>query len=1062
MRVHFILALMLNVISAAACAAGIGENEWNSFRKIYPNHVQTIALSRVDASGQCLLIISEPPPDTLPKRSYPQLLKAIFRDHLGDVEIKKKSIGFGGWVEDLVISLNGYSDQQLLNDDIGYLAQVMWGTTYKAPILDLSNLKPAEKWSAPLNVSIRHTELKGWLVDGTMELLPVEFTSANPVALAQLVQQNRTGTYFTTERGFVLLLIQRSRNFEEYRADFRKFALDSDLVVGAIRIGETHIALIGRERETSLQAMPPLRFETAHLLATTDKAELAQSYERNQLFAGRLENGEYAGSDWAPVYLSPELINSELGSTLNLTDQMLKSWSMAGTVQYHGFDYPVPGSFPFDGKPIMQQVRALESKIEETLFNWNTTGAYSLMTHRMNDGTAWQTLASLNSGSLPVIYKDESQPAYDGVFGPFEDAGYTYFRSLRDPLLARVTSYQVIFQSTRDHPLPTALPIHKALAANIEPVRAKIEELLEASLKLTAIGEDTLVKYCTIGVNAGQFRSLDQCKRAIAFGALSADVYQRGSPAFRKALTDFLLDRNLGQRVGNIDADLTRYALVDFGLGRTSGLPPELEDAAALLASRYFVQSAQMLDEVDEDDRRDVFAIYSADQTEDPDSYIQTARVVLSSNLLGEIVGGHNLSGKTAIIETDSAVARGSSKLLSRGDDDVIVLNPADADNAGAVARDVEKQAASGTKNEVIQAQLQKTLAQKFPMRNVVAALNLNSSPSAGRGLAILSDGQLQPIRQVGLYPDQAALALRADAVAFAKQLNLSVIVVKDGNGFVVICVFCGGSGQEMRALSQTSLRESVAMAMKQAPADMEHRIYFRDFSADQVEAFQQTMAFGNGPPLPPPPPGPTIAGAASEPPWRRGTGGTGNAGGAGKPGGPSRTDGPSNGSRLLIFKRNVQDAHQVTIRARDGDSFSVPEQAEVQAAYLHLDLAVNWRGATIKPVATTQSDASMSFELVVPREAAATPSANMTGRLDIEWAAAANPADRKTIETEAAHVTGFSGSFREGVEQLIDRLRALKFSDNKIKDVQFFFQTTTFDAVITEDLTSSAGRKRG
>jgi hypothetical protein len=1058
MRVHFFLALMLNMISAAACAAGLGENEWNSFRKIYPNHVQTIALSRVDASGRCLLIISEPPPDALPKRSYPQLLKAIFRDHLGDAEIKKKSIGFGGWVEDLVISLDGYSDQQLLNDDIGYLAQVMWGTTYKAPILDLSNLKPAEKWSAPLNVSIRHTELKGWLVDGTMKLLPVEFTSANPITLAQLVQQNRTGTYFTTDRGFVLLLIQRSRNFEEYRADFRKFALDSDLVVGAIRIGQTHLALIGRERETSLQAMPPLRFETAHLLATTDKAELAQSYERNQLFAGRLENGEYAGSDWAPVYLSPELINSELGSTLNLTDQMLKSWSMAGAVQYHGFDYPVPGSFPFDGKPIIQRVRVLEPKIVETLFNWNTTGAYSLIIHRMNDGSAWQTLASLNSGSLPVIYKDESQPAYDRVFGPFEDAGYTYFRSLRDPLLARVTSYQVIFQTTRDHPLPTALPIHKALTANIEPVRAKAEELLKESLDLADTDDDTLVKGCTIGVITGQFRSVDECRRAVALGVLTADVYQRGSPTFRKALTDFLLDRNLGQRVGHIDVDLTMHALMDFGLRRTSGLPPELEDAAALLASRYFVQSARMLDEVDEDDRRDVFASYSADQTEDPDSYIQTARVVLSSNRQGG-VGGHNLSGKTAIIETDSAIARGSSKLLSRGDENVIVLNPADADKAAAVARDVEKQAASGKKNDVIQAQLQKTLAQKFPPRNVVAALNLNSPPSAGRGLAILSDGQLQPIRQVGLYPVQAAVALRADAVAFAKQLNLSVIVVKDGNGFVVICVFCGGSGQEMRALSQTSLRESVAMAMKQAPEDMEHRIFFRDFSADQVEAFQQTMAFGNGPPLPPLPPGQTIAGAASEPPWRRGTGGTG---GAGKPAGPSRTNGPSNGSRLLIFKRNVGDAHQVKIRARDGDSLRVPEQAEFQAAYLHLDLAVNWRGASIKPVATARSDASTSFELVVPREAAATPSANMTGRLDIEWAAAVNPADRKTIETEAAHVTGFSGSFREGVEQLIDRLRALKFNGNKIRDVQFFFQTTTFDAVITEDLTSSAGRKRG
>ncbi|MCA1431160.1 MULTISPECIES: hypothetical protein [unclassified Bradyrhizobium] len=1060
MRVYFLLVLMLNIIFAGtACAAGIGENEWNSFRKIYPNHVQTIALSRADATGHCVLIISEPPSDTLPKRSYPELLKSVFRDHLSGVEIKKKSIGLGGWVEDLVVSLNGYSDPRLLNDDVGYLAQVMWGTTYKAPILDLSNLKPAEKWSAPLNVSIRHTELKGWLVDGTMKLFPVEFTAANPMTLSQLVQQKRTGTYFTTERGVVLLLIERNRNFEEYRADFRKFALDSDLVVGAIRIGQTHLALIGRERETSLQAMPPLRFETARLLATTDKAELAQSYERNQLFAGRLEKGEYAGSDWAPIYLSPELINSELGSTLNLTDQMLKSWSMAGAVQYHGFDYPVPRSFPFDGKPIMQQAQAREPKIEQTLFNWNTTGAYSLMNHPMNGGTAWQTLASLNSGSLPVIYKDESQPAYDAVFGPFEDAGYTYFRSLRDPLLARVTSYQVIFQSTRDHPLPTALPIHKAVAANVESVRAKIEKLLKATLNLAAMDENTLVSSCEIAAIAGEFRSADACKQAIARTVLTAAAYQRGSPAFRKALTDFLLDRNLGQRVGNVDPDLTDHALIDFGFGTTISLPPELEDAAALLASRYFVQSVRMIGAVKDDDRRDVFAIYSMDQAEDPDSYIQTARVVLSSNLQG-VVGGHNLSGRTAIVETDSAVAPGSSKLLSRGNRDVIVLNPADADKAGVVARNVEKQAASGTSNDAIQAQLQKTLAKRFPQRNVVAALNLNSAPAAGRGLAVLRDGQLQPLRQVGLYPNQAAVALRADVVAFAKQLNLSVIVVKDGNDFVVICVFCGSSGQEMRALSQSSLRESVAMAMKQAPEGTEYRIYFRDFAADQVEAFQRTMAFADGPPLPPPPPGPppTITGPAGEPPWRRGAGG--GSGNSGNPGGTGKS-GPAEG-RLLIFKRNVQDARQIRIRARDGDSFRIPEQAEVQAAYLHLNLAVNWRGGTIKAVAVpTKSDASMSFELVVPREAAVTPSANMTGRLDIELSAAASPADRKTV-ADAAQVTDLKGSFREGVQQLIDRLRNLKVSGNKIKDVKFFFQTSTFDAVITENWMSSAARKRG
>jgi hypothetical protein len=197
------------------------------------------------------------------------------------------------------------------------------------------------------------------------------------------------------------------------------------------------------------------------------------------------------------------------------------------------------------------------------------------------------------------------------------------------------------------------------------------------------------------------------------------------------------------------------------------------------------------------------------------------------------------------------------------------------------------------------------------------------------------------------------------------------------------------------------------------------------------------------------------LAGAASEPPWRRGTGG-----GRGGDESPPRSTPPSNGGRLLIFKRDVREAHQVKLLSRDKGTLRTPEQAELQAAYLHLNQAVNWRAAKIKPVAT-QSDTLTSFELVVPREAAVTPSADLTGRLDIRWTDAVNQADRKAAETEANLVSGFNGSFREGIQQLIDRLRNLKFK-GKVKDVQFFFQTSAFDAVITENLESSIGPKRG
>jgi hypothetical protein len=91
-------------------------------------------------------------------------------------------------------------------------------------------------------------------------------------------------------------------------------------------------------------------------VSTTQK-ELKQSYERNQFFAGRLQDGVFRDMDWATIFLSPELINTELGSTLNITDQMFKSWSMGGQVYYHNFHYPRPPILPFNGKPILEEVK---------------------------------------------------------------------------------------------------------------------------------------------------------------------------------------------------------------------------------------------------------------------------------------------------------------------------------------------------------------------------------------------------------------------------------------------------------------------------------------------------------------------------------------------------------------------------------------------------------------------------------------------------------------------------------------------------------------------------------
>jgi hypothetical protein len=93
-------------------------------------------------------------------------------------------------------------------------------------------------------------------------------------------------------------------------------------------------AIIGRARVLAPDVIPPLRFETFAVLARAVTDELDQSYERGYMFAGKLTSGPYSYRDWAPSYLSASLIDTEFGALLNITDQILKSWSEAGGIEY--------------------------------------------------------------------------------------------------------------------------------------------------------------------------------------------------------------------------------------------------------------------------------------------------------------------------------------------------------------------------------------------------------------------------------------------------------------------------------------------------------------------------------------------------------------------------------------------------------------------------------------------------------------------------------------------------------------------------------------------------------
>jgi hypothetical protein len=401
----------------AIAFADTADDNWTSFRQAVPAHLQTLALSEPDKTGLRTLIISEPPPDTLPKSQYVLRLRGIFGDHFRTAKILRKETGLHGWVEDIVVGIGGYAgggNDTELRDDLALLAETLWGTSYKMAPLALPAPRSREVSPEVSDIAIRQSELRDWLLDGKVRLSPVTAPAAPPRALMELAAAGTMGAFLSNDqRGLTVLLIDRRQPFEANRVEFRKFALDTDLVVGAVSIGSDYLAFVGRERQASVTTVPPLRFETALLLVTSKRAELSQSYERTQIFAGQLQSGKFKGWDWAPIYLSPELVDTELGSVLNFTDQMLKSWSEGGIIKYLYFGYPVPAQFPFP-HPIMDEVQHIEPKVDSILFNWNTTGAFSLVDYQPTTTKPKSaTLSVLHSGSLPMVYRDEERPIFD-------------------------------------------------------------------------------------------------------------------------------------------------------------------------------------------------------------------------------------------------------------------------------------------------------------------------------------------------------------------------------------------------------------------------------------------------------------------------------------------------------------------------------------------------------------------------------------------------------------------------------------------------------------------------
>lgn len=430
-KLGFLFILLLNCITILASSVGDKQMEaiGNEFRKCHPYGFQTVGLKHV--GDDCVFIISEPS-----NRVTESSLQQLFTKYQGRTISQSSKLGYDGWMKDIIGTIH-FQDTSSQEEFKKELFELLYGTAYKAEYTDLDNPKEHMYYSPyKLNYSISAAEISKWIIDDK-ELFVDDNGNISTIQNALDSNVGRAGKIFKSrEEGFIAWILKPNdliKNNRNFLINARKFALDSDLILGAFGNVGDNVAIIARKREVPVDILPPLRVETIELLCNTRNQSLAQSYERYHVFAGKTKENE----DVAPIYLSDELWNTEYGNLLNVTDQMLKSWSENGRIEYRDFEYPKPIDWAFERGAVR------DFKADELTYNWNTAGAGYVL-----QGNAGLDVFAVNrTGSLPVSYiPGGMEGKVDESVNDAEELAYDFFSGLNNPELVRVVQYATLYQ----------------------------------------------------------------------------------------------------------------------------------------------------------------------------------------------------------------------------------------------------------------------------------------------------------------------------------------------------------------------------------------------------------------------------------------------------------------------------------------------------------------------------------------------------------------------------------------------------------------------------------------
>ena len=403
------------------------DSVYNLFRKNFRMHYQTIGTASFPDSSR-IILIAEPAP-FLESDS----VEAACKQFTHQTSQHHFKIGYDGRVTDMAIVL-GNATTENLDNIVTRLSKQQYLSDYKPRAHNLLESSKRHYFTQDdLDYQITLGEFDDWFFTQGETFID-EKDTAHDITVEDMFHEKRRGVFFSRAPGLVAWCIRRNSDIGKQAGDIRRFALDADLILGALRDSAT-LVIIGREREVPLEVLPPLRVETVLLVASISSKELSQSLDINDCMAGKMANGR----DWCPTYLSRELENTELGHLLTITDILLKDWSESGTIQEASYHYPSPGYFPFD-KPLFKKLG-----LNELVYNWNTANtmyAIDLPEH---------TIYTLNrTGALPVSYF-HSQERSTSVGAQYERQAGNYFAHTGNTDLARVVQYTALYQLFMDN-----------------------------------------------------------------------------------------------------------------------------------------------------------------------------------------------------------------------------------------------------------------------------------------------------------------------------------------------------------------------------------------------------------------------------------------------------------------------------------------------------------------------------------------------------------------------------------------------------------------------------------